>query len=168
MRWKHLCRGTNHPLGGSWQECGWLGTLVARNQDRQLPFEMLSDGVRNMLAMVGDIAYRTATLNPHLRELAPSNTPGIVLIDELDLHLHPLWQREVVDDLRSVFPAIQFVATSHSPFIIQSLRRNELINLDDPAREHRRVRRNPGGLFRCANPATRSPPGRRSLASLRR
>ncbi|HYO71552.1 MAG TPA: AAA family ATPase [Archangium sp.] len=112
-----------------------LGTLVARHQDKQLPFEMLSDGVRNMLAMVGDIAYRTATLNPHLREQAPSKTPGIVLIDELDLHLHPHWQREVVDDLRSVFPAIQFVATTHSPFIIQSLRKNELINLDDPARE---------------------------------
>lgn len=112
-----------------------LGSLVARNQGTQLPFEMLSDGVRNILAMVGNIAYRAATLNPHLREEAPSKTPGIVLIDEIDLHLHPLWQREVVDDLRSVFPAIQFVATTHSPFIIQSLRKNELINLDDRTRE---------------------------------
>lgn len=112
-----------------------LGTLVARNKKMQLPFEMLSDGVRNVLAMVGDIAYRTATLNPHLRERAPSKTPGIVLIDELDLHLHPLWQREVVDDLRRVFPALQFVATTHSPFIIQSLRQHELINLDDRSRE---------------------------------
>ncbi|MDY7230290.1 AAA family ATPase [Hyalangium rubrum] len=112
-----------------------LGALIARNENTQLPFEMLSDGVRNILAMVGDIAYRAATLNPHLREEASSKTPGIVLIDEIDLHLHPLWQREVVDDLRAVFPAIQFVATTHSPFIIQSLRKNELINLDDAARE---------------------------------
>jgi predicted ATP-binding protein involved in virulence len=122
----------------SWDEVLYdirLGTLIARNQDTLLPFDMLSDGVRNILAMVGDIAYRAATLNPHLREDAPSQTPGIVLIDELDLHLHPLWQREVVDDLRAVFPAIQFVATTHSPFIIQSLRENELINLDDRAKE---------------------------------
>jgi predicted ATP-binding protein involved in virulence len=112
-----------------------LGDLVARNKKTQLRFEMLSDGVRNILAMVGDIAYRAATLNPHLKEKAPSLTPGIVLIDELDLHLHPLWQREVVDDLRGVFPAMQFVATTHSPFIIQALRKNELINLDDRSRE---------------------------------
>jgi predicted ATP-binding protein involved in virulence len=112
-----------------------LGALVARNKAAQLPFEMLSDGVRNVLAMVGDIAYRASTLNPHLREDAPSKTPGIVLIDEIDLHLHPLWQREVVDDLRGVFPSIQFVATTHSPFIIQALRKSELINLDDPSRE---------------------------------
>lgn len=112
-----------------------LGTLVARNRDTQLPFDMLSDGVRNVLAMVGDIAYRAATLNPHLREQAPAKTPGVVLIDELDLHLHPLWQREVVDDLRKVFPEMQFVATTHSPFIIQSLQKNELINLDDRSKE---------------------------------
>lgn len=121
-----------------WDEVSYdvrLGALVVRNRDTQLPFEMLSDGVRNILAMVGNIAYRAATLNPHLREQAPSRTPGIVLIDEIDLHLHPLWQREVVDDLREVFPAIQFVATTHSPFIIQSLRQHELINLDDRARE---------------------------------
>ncbi|GMT97816.1 AAA family ATPase [Corallococcus caeni] len=112
-----------------------LGTLVAQKKGVQLPFEMLSDGARSMLAMVGDIAYRAATLNPHLRDRAPAQTPGIVLIDELDLHLHPRWQREVVDDLRKAFPEMQFVATTHSPFIIQSLRENELINLDDQNRE---------------------------------
>ncbi|HEX8434960.1 AAA family ATPase [Archangium sp.] len=121
-----------------WREVRYdfrLGALVARGKQAQLPFDLLSDGVRNILAMVGDIAYRAATLNPHLREEAPRKTPGIILIDELDLHLHPLWQREVVDDLRSVFPAMQFVATTHSPFIIQSLRKHELINLDDRSRE---------------------------------
>ena len=137
--------GTLEAVKHSIRKClrGWdevlydfrLGSLVARNQDAQLPFDMLSDGVRNVLAMVGDIAYRAATLNPHLREEAAAKTPGIVLIDEIDLHLHPLWQREVVDDLRDVFPALQFVATTHSPFIIQSLREKELINLDDRARE---------------------------------
>jgi len=108
--------------------------LLAEAEDgRQLPFRMLSDGVRNMLAMVADIAYRAAVLNPHLGERAAEQTPGIVLIDEIDLHLHPKWQRRVVDDLRTTFPQVQFVATTHSPFIIQSLRPGELINLEEEA-----------------------------------
>ncbi|GEM_PF-3154147 len=58
-------------------------------------------------------------------------TEGVVLIDELDLHLHPKWQRHVIEDLRTTFPKIQFIFTSHSPFLIQSLRSSEeLIMLD--------------------------------------
>jgi predicted ATP-binding protein involved in virulence len=105
--------------------------LIATLKDgRTLPFRMLSDGFRNMLGMVADIAYRAAVLNPQLGSEAAQKTPGIVLIDEIDLHLHPKWQRRVVDDLKAAFPTIQFVATTHSPFIVQSLREGELINLD--------------------------------------
>ena len=58
-------------------------------------------------------------------------TPGVVLIDELDLHLHPRWQCRVIEDLRRTFPRIQFIATTHSPFLIQSLRSGEeLVMLD--------------------------------------
>lgn len=96
---------------------------------REFPFRMFSGGVRNMFGMVADIAYRAAILNPQFDEEAPSQTPGIVLIDEIDLHLHPSWQRRVVDDLRRTFPRIQFIATTHSPFIIQSLRSGELVDL---------------------------------------
>ena len=104
--------------------------LIATLKDgRTLPFRMLSDGFRNMLGMVADIAYRAAVLNPQLGSEAAQKTPGIVLIDEIDLHLHPKWQRRVVEDLRATFPALQFVATTHSPFIVQSLREGELINL---------------------------------------
>jgi predicted ATP-binding protein involved in virulence len=111
--------------------------IATFNDGRTLPFRMLSDGVRNMLAMVADIAYRAAVLNPQLEIEAAKQTPGIVLIDEIDLHLHPKWQRRVVEDLRATFPAIQFVATTHSPFIVQSLRDGELINLDpQPAEEY--------------------------------
>jgi predicted ATP-binding protein involved in virulence len=106
--------------------------LVATAQDgRTLPFRMLSDGVKNMIGMVADIAYRCVTLNPQFEGEAAKLTPGIVLIDEIDLHLHPKWQRRVVEDLKRTFPKIQFFATTHSPFIIQSLRDNELINLDN-------------------------------------
>lgn len=108
-----------------------IDDLLATSIDgHTLPFRMLSDGVRNMLAMVADIAYRAAVLNPHLQQEAAEKTPGIVLIDEIDLHLHPKWQRRIVEDLRRTFPEIQFIATTHSPFIVQSLRPGELINLD--------------------------------------
>ena len=65
-----------------------------------------------------------------------ARTPGVVLIDELDVHLHPKWQRGVVEDLRQAFPSIQFIATTHSPFIVQSLRTEELINLEGPTIPH--------------------------------
>ncbi len=95
-----------------------------------LPFRLLSEGFRNMVAMVADIAYRAAVLNPHFEDAAAAQAPGIVLIDEIDLHLHPRWQRRVVEDLRRTFPRMQFIATTHSPFIVQSLRSGELIDLN--------------------------------------
>lgn len=104
--------------------------IITAADGRTLPFRMLSDGVRNMLAMVADIAYRAAVLNPQHGIEAARATSGVVLIDEIDLHLHPKWQRRVVEDLRRTFPRIQFIASTHSPFIVQSLRPGELINLD--------------------------------------
>ncbi len=97
----------------------------------RFPFGMLSDGQRTMTALAADIALRCVQLNPHLRGNAPKETEGIALIDELDLHLHPSWQRAVVHNLTSLFPKLQFVATSHSPFIVQSLDGHGLINLSD-------------------------------------
>ena len=105
-------------------------SVTFKNRAR-MPFGMLSDGQRGMAALAADIAMRCAVLNPHLNGDACRETTGIVLIDELDLHLHPRWQRRVVDDLRTTFPNIQFVATSHSPFIIQSMADcGGVINLD--------------------------------------
>ena len=107
------------------------GIFVTPNGEKEkLQFRQLSDGYRNIIGMVADIAYRCIKLNPHLGENAVKETPGIVLIDELDLHLHPNWQRRIVEDLKNTFPGIQFVATTHSPFIIQSLKEDELRNLD--------------------------------------
>jgi predicted ATP-binding protein involved in virulence len=107
-----------------------LGLLLDIEGQPRLPFAALSDGQRNMLAMIGDIAWKAAQLNPHLGKEVLQKTPGIVLIDELDLHLHPKWQRHVIEDLRRLFPEIQFIATTHSPFIIQTAREGELIKLD--------------------------------------
>ena len=95
------------------------------------PFGFLSDGQRSMAALAADIALRCVQLNPHLAGNAPRRTDGVVLIDELDLHLHPNWQRVVVRNLTTLFPKMQFVATTHSPFIVQSLDGHGLVNLSD-------------------------------------
>ena len=109
-----------------------LGEVVVDfGEDRRQPFNNLSDGQRCMLALVGDLARKAAMLNPHLGKRALTETPGVVLIDELDLHLHPTWQRRVIEDLRTTFPRLQFICTTHSPFLIQSLRSGEeLVMLD--------------------------------------
>ena len=94
-------------------------------------FSLLSDGYRNIIMLCADIAYRAIQLNPHLEENAVLETKGVVLIDEIDMHLHPKWQKSIVNDLKQTFPNIQFVLTTHSPFIVQSLKANEVFNLDD-------------------------------------
>lgn len=103
--------------------------IVFTNEEH-CPFQNLSDGFRCMVSLVADITRRIITLNPHLGRNALRETEGVVLIDEIDLHLHPQWQRQVVDDLKKVFPKLQFITTTHSPFIIQSLQEDELIDLE--------------------------------------
>ena len=108
-----------------------IGEVVVEFSNGTQPFSNLSDGQRCMLAMIGDIAQKAAKLNPKLGSKVLQETTGVVLIDELDLHLHPRWQRRVIDDLRRTFPKLQFICTTHSPFLIQSLRSGEeLIMLD--------------------------------------
>lgn len=79
--------------------------------------------------MVLDIAYRMAVLNPDLLSDIIRKTPGIVLIDEIDMHLHPKWQWRVVKALKQTFPKVQFVATTHSPLIIASSYNENIISL---------------------------------------
>lgn len=88
---------------------------------RRLPFAQLSDGYRVMLSMVADIAYRMALLNPALEDRVLSETAGVVLIDEVDLHLHPVWQARVLGDLTHLFPKVQFIVTTHAPVVISSV-----------------------------------------------
>ncbi len=97
-----------------------------------LPFQMLSDGYRNVIKIILDIATRMCILNPYLKGDALKKTPGIVLIDEVDLSLHPTWQKRIIGILKEQFPRIQFICATHSPFIIQSLEEGELITLDQP------------------------------------
>jgi predicted ATP-binding protein involved in virulence len=80
----------------------------------------LSDGFHVYLSLVTDIARRAVMLNEQDGGEAPSKIEGVVLIDEIDLHLHPRWQRIVLDGLRKIFPRLQFVVTTHSPQVLSS------------------------------------------------
>ena len=91
----------------------------------------LSDGFKNTLSMIGDIAYRMAVLNPQLGENVLEKTPGIILIDEIDLHLHPEWQQTILKDLQTIFPMVQFIVTSHAPAVINSVKKESIRILDN-------------------------------------
>ncbi len=84
---------------------------------RELRLEQFSDGYKIVIAMVADIASRMAEGNPMMAN--PLEASGIILIDEIDLHLHPKWQRGILRKLHEVFPRVQFVVTTHSPIILQ-------------------------------------------------
>lgn len=100
-----------------------------------LPFWALSDGQRNLLALAADLAWRATQLNPH-QVNAPSVTRGVVLIDEIDLHLHAAWQRRALPDLLAAFPQLQFVVTTHSPQVLSTAPRDSVRLIDEQHRVH--------------------------------
>jgi len=105
--------------------------IITQANGEKVPFSSLSDGVRNVLSMVMELALRCYLLNPSQGENAPSKTPGIVLIDEIDLHLHPEWQLHILNDLTSVFGRIQFIVSTHAPLILSSLQDGEILSISD-------------------------------------
>lgn len=104
------------------------GELIFKTEKECLPIRALSAGYQSLIWMVLDIAYRMALLNPDLLENI-SETPGVVLIDELDMHLHPKWQWNIVSALMKTFPNVQFIAATHSPIIIASCKEEHLIKI---------------------------------------
>jgi predicted ATP-binding protein involved in virulence len=90
-----------------------------KEQPQVLFIDQLSDGYRAMLALVTDLAFRMAQANPHLSE--PLKAEAIVLIDEIDLHLHPEWQQIVLPDLLKTFENTQFIVTTHSPQVLSTV-----------------------------------------------
>lgn len=99
-----------------------LGCFVINHPDvGEMIVDDLSDGFRSILSMVADLAYRMVRLNPQLGADAVVGTPGVVLIDEIDMHLHPLWQQTVLLDMQRAFPNVQFIVTTHSPQVLSSV-----------------------------------------------
>ena len=93
----------------------------------KLLLEQLSGGYRIVLAMVADLALRMALANPHLTD--PLQSEAIVLIDEIELHLHPEWQQRILSDLRRTFPNAQFIVSTHSPQVLTTVEPQHIIHL---------------------------------------
>ncbi|MCP4134574.1 MAG: AAA family ATPase [bacterium] len=100
------------------------------NKDKEnLKIEQLSDGEKMILMVVCDLARRLAIANPGLENSLQGK--GIVLIDEIDLHLHPQWQREVIPAFTKTFPNCQFIVTTHSPQVLSNVEKENIIMLDN-------------------------------------
>ena len=93
--------------------------MKVNKNGRSLNVSQLSDGEKCTMALFGDLARRLTIANPNMEE--PLLGEGVVLIDEVELHMHPSWQRTILKNLRNTFPNIQFIITTHSPIILNEI-----------------------------------------------
>jgi predicted ATP-binding protein involved in virulence len=103
--------------------------LVARKKGIEFRLDQLSGGERGLLAMVGDLAYRLTLAYPELPD--PLQGEALVLIDEIEQHLHPAWQRIVAGQLQKSFPGCRFVLTTHSPQVLSEVPSEAVLLLKD-------------------------------------
>lgn len=99
----------------------------------RIPLSLLSDGYKCTISLIADIAYRMAILNPQLLDRVLIETEGIVLIDEIDLHLHPTWQKRILKDMMNIFPKVQFIVSTHAPEVINSVKSDSIVILKENA-----------------------------------
>lgn len=114
-------------------------TLTNKQDGTPLEIRQLSDGLRAVIGLVSDIAYRCYQLNKHLGVHAALETKGIVLIDEVDMHLHPFWQQRILQQLREAFKCIQFIVTTHSPQVLSTVPRKHIRVMIDDADGHKQA-----------------------------
>ena len=107
--------------------------LMISIQGRQQTVDQLSDGQRHLFFLFGEIVWRLSVLNPCLED--PAQGSGIVVIDDVELHLHPQCQLQIVDSLLKAFPRVQFILTTHSPQVISCVPKECLYQLPDNPRE---------------------------------
>ena len=115
----------------AWYDPVAQGPVVRFENGHVAPWSEISDGYRVFVALVADIARRAVMLNEIDGVDAPARVEGVVLIDELDLHLHPRWQRVALPGLRRAFPKLQLVVTTHSPQILSSAENRQVRRLSD-------------------------------------
>ena len=115
----------------AWYDPVTQGPVVRFEDGHAAPWSELSDGYHVFIALVADIARRAVMLNELDGAKAPERVEGVVLIDEIDLHLHPRWQRAALPRLRSVFPRLQFIVTTHSPQVLSSVENRQVRRLID-------------------------------------
>ena len=115
----------------AWYDPVAQAPMVRLQTGHVAPWSELSDGYHVFIALVADIARRAVMLNEIDGADAPARVEGVVLIDELDLHLHPRWQRVALPCLRSAFPRLQLVVTTHSPQVLSSAENRHVRRLVD-------------------------------------
>jgi len=93
--------------------------LIFENNEKIFSFKQLSDGEQGVIALIGDIVKRLSEANPKLDN--PLQGEAIIMIDEIELHLHPTWQRKIIKKLEAIFPNCQFIITTHSPQVLSEL-----------------------------------------------
>ena len=115
----------------AWYDPVEQGPKVRFENGNVASWSELSDGYHVFIALVADIARRAVMLNEFDGADAPARVEGVVLIDELDLHLHPRWQRVALPSLRCAFPRLQFIITTHSPQVLSSAKNRQVRRLVD-------------------------------------
>ena len=115
----------------AWYDPVEQGPMVLFEDGHAAPWSELSDGYHVFIALVADIARRAVMLNEFDGAEAPERVEGVVLIDEIDLHLHPRWQRVALPRLRDVFPKLQLIVTTHSPQVLSSAENRHVRRLID-------------------------------------
>ena len=116
-------------VAAAWYDAAEQGPIMRFEDGHVAPWSQLSDGYHVYIALVADIARRAVMLNQFDGRKAPALVEGVVLIDELDLHLHPRWQRVAFAGLRAVFPQLQFIVTTHSPQVLSSFENRQVRRL---------------------------------------
>ena len=101
--------------------------LIVEKENQQLSFQNLSSGERELIALIGDIARRLS----YVYGGNSNEGKGVVLIDEIEQHLHPAWQRTIIPNLRRTFPNIQFILTTHSPQVLSNVPGENVFVLED-------------------------------------
>ena len=104
-----------------------LSVEVKEGERQELALNQLSGGYRIVLALVADLTRRMAQGNPHLDD--PFESEAVVLIDEVDLHLHPEWQQRILVDLMRTFPKAQFIVSTHSPHVLTTVDPKHILHL---------------------------------------
>ncbi|MEM8717774.1 MAG: AAA family ATPase [Cyanobacteria bacterium P01_G01_bin.39] len=105
--------------------------MTLEKNGQKLVVNQLSDGEKGLLAMVGDIARRLAMVSSFNKDALQGE--AIVLIDQIELHLHPLWQREIISELKRTFPNCQFIITTHSPQVVSNIKPENIYVLETTA-----------------------------------
>jgi predicted ATP-binding protein involved in virulence len=112
-----------------WYDPAINSPVVRFEEGHEADWAELSDGFHVYMGLVGDIARRAVILNGQDGADAPLLVEGVVLIDEIDLHLHPKWQRVVLKGLKETFPKLQFIVTTHSPQVLSSAENRQVRRL---------------------------------------